>query len=116
MRLSNTGDFKGQRPLPSALSQLDFRMSRWALAHGSREEPDASACRLIQTTLVFRCDDALGGRGAAKRCGLVFVTIVVVLVAQLAAVGFPVDFDRHSAVQTFDVGDRGRGVAGRQEA
>jgi hypothetical protein len=45
--------------LLTAFSQLDFRISRWALAHGSLEEPDAGACRLILTTLIFRCDDAL---------------------------------------------------------
>jgi hypothetical protein len=47
---------------PRALSQLDSRISRWALAHGSRAEPDASACRLIQSTLILRCDNSLAGK------------------------------------------------------
>ncbi len=49
---------RGQRP--SALSKLDFGISRWALAHGSSgKKPGASALRLICSTPIFSFDKAL---------------------------------------------------------
>ena len=35
------------------MSQLRFRISRWAPAYGCPEEPDASAFRLISPTLIL---------------------------------------------------------------
>ena len=51
------------RPPLVLCQSLLVGISRWALAHGSPEEPDASAWRLMKTTLILRLDKALAARG-----------------------------------------------------
>ena len=54
IRIGAEGNTTGAAKAVSALSMLGFRISRWALAAVSSEEPDANACRLVKADSNFQ--------------------------------------------------------------